>query len=52
MAQIPHAANLYKQSGFSWSIYGITIFDLCISAIRKNKVDASEIKDFLEEHTQ
>ena len=37
VAQIPHAANLYKQTGAAWSIYMMTLFKICLADIRDNK---------------
>ena len=52
VAQIPHAANLYKQTGAAWSIYGVTLFDLCMRSIREDKISGVEIKDYLEEYSE
>ena len=52
VAQIPHAANLYKQTGASWSIYGVTLFELCMRSIREDKISGVEIKDYLEEYSE
>ena len=50
VAQIPHAANLYKQAGAAWSIRAVTLFDICLSNIRNKNVTAVSIQLFLEDH--
>ena len=52
VAQIPYAANLYKQTGAAWSIYGVTLFELCMRSIREDKISGVEIKDYLEEYSE
>ena len=50
VAQIPHAANLYKQAGAAWSIRAVTLFDICLSNIRNKNCTAATVQLFLEDH--
>ena len=52
VAQIPQAANLYKQTGAAWSIYMITLFHLCLSAIREQELNTANIQEIIEEHSR
>lgn len=52
VAQIPHAANLYKQTGAAWSIYMMTLFKICLADIRDNKLHTQEIQELIEEHSR
>ena len=52
VAQIPHAANLYKQAGAAWSIRGVTLFDICLSNIRNKGVTADGVQLVLEDHVR
>ena len=52
VSQIPQAANLYKQTGTAWGIFGVTLFDLCVTAIREEKVNEAEVKKHLDKATK
>ena len=52
VAQIPQAANLYKQTGASWSIYMLTLFQLCLSTIRDHRLTTANIQEIIEEHSR
>ena len=49
VAQIPQAANLYKQTGAAWSIYMLTLFQLCLSSIREQGLNTANIQEIIEE---
>ena len=50
VAQIPCAANLYKQTGAAWSINIITLFQLSIALIRDKQLSTSEVQEIIEDH--
>ena len=52
VAQIPQAANLYKQTGAAWSIYMLTLFQLCLSTIREQGLTTANIQEVIEEHSR
>ena len=52
VAQIPQAANLYKQTGAAWSIYMMTLFQLCLSTIREQRLNTANIQEVIEEHSR
>ena len=52
VAQIPQAANLYKQTGAAWSIYMLTLFQLCLSTIREQGLTTPNIQEIIEQHSR
>ena len=52
VAQIPQAANLYKQTGAAWSVYMLTLFQLCLSSIREEGLNTANIQEIIEEHSR
>ena len=52
VCQIPSAANLYKQAGAAWSLRAVTLFDLCLSEIRKGDIKIEDIKQCLFDHAK
>ena len=52
VAQIPHAANLYKQAVEAWKTYSLTLLELCLKAIKNKKFSVEDVKLNLNEHTK
>lgn len=48
VAQLPKAANLYKQAGAAWSMIALTLFELCLARLDSAEIKAEEIKEALE----
>ena len=47
VAQIPHAANLYRQMKVAWSIYAGFLFNSCVKQIREKNLTTVDVKEYL-----
>ena len=47
VAQIPHAANLYRQLKVAWSVYAGYLFDSCLRHIKERNLSTMDVKEYL-----
>ena len=47
VAQIPHAANLYRQLKVAWSVYAGYLFNSCVRQIKEKNLTTMDVKEYL-----